>query len=152
MNQIILFAVVIFLISCNNATSKKEDKQLTKATITCYLYAFNNDTVNMQLKDSNQALTGTLNYLSYEKDSRTGTLYDMQFSGDTLMGIYKSYQEGMETICEIAMLKNGNSYTLTNDIWGSDNYKFDANYTHGKFIDKTKITFTGDTLKVVNCK
>lgn len=52
----------------------------------------------------------------------------------------------------MAILKKGDTYILTNDHFGGDNYKYDAAYTNGKFIDKNKITFTGDTLKLVTCR
>lgn len=148
---IILFAVALF--SCQNNTPKTEDIKGIKPAIThCYLSAFNNDTVQLQLRDSNNVTTGILNYLPYEKDSRIGNLYDVKFAGDTLFAMYKSIQEGSENICEMAMLKKENKYILTNDIWASDNYKYDSTYTNGKFIAKSKILFNGDTLLQANCQ
>lgn len=153
MKYSIFFSFIIVLSSCNNEPSKKEESKTESTfTTTCYLAASNQDTVTLQLKDSNSVLTGTLDYLPYEKDGTIGNLYDIKQSGDTLFAIYKSYQEGIETKGEIALLKKANTYLLTNEIWGSGNYKFDSSYTNGKFIDKTKIAFDGDTLIEVNCK
>jgi hypothetical protein len=153
MKYLTLVSLAIFLCSCNSETNSKEEHKTAKpVTTTCYIAAFHQDTVTMQLKDSNSIITGVLNYLPYEKDSRIGNLYDMKFSGDTLFAMYQSTQEGQETFCEMAMLKKNNSYILTNDIWSGNNYKFDTSYTHGKFVDKNKIAFNGDTLTAANCK
>jgi len=153
MKNLTTILLAICLCSCNNESNKQEEsKTENTVTTTCYLAASNQDTVTLQLKDSNSVLTGTLDYLPYEKDGTIGNLYNMKWFGDTLFGMYKSYQEGIETIGEIALLKKANTYLLTNEIWGGTNYKFDSSYTNGKFIDKTKITFDGDTLTAVSCK
>jgi hypothetical protein len=150
---IILLLLACAMSSCNNQESaQKEIKPTANIKFSCYVYAWNNDTVSLQLKDSNAIITGTLNYLPYEKDGTIGELYDMKVFGDTLFGTYKSFQEGIETIGEMALLKKGDTYILTNDNWGGDNYKYDTANTNGKFVDKSKITFTGDTLKLVTCK
>lgn len=143
----VLFASFLFF-SCANQPKEQTEEKKTPATSieTFYLHAFNNDTVKLKLIDSNQHLSGTLEYLPFEKDGTIGTLYDLKFSGDTLFGMYKSEQEGIESIGEMAMLKVGKSFILTEDIWGSDNYSYDSSYTNGKFIDKSKISFKGDTL------
>ncbi|MFY8128487.1 MAG: hypothetical protein ACOVMM_08905, partial [Chitinophagaceae bacterium] len=143
----------IILMSCNNQSTKNEHTNTAIAPVnTCYLYALNNDSVILHLKDSNSIISGKLDYLPYEKDGTIGTLYDFKFMGDTLFGMYKSYQEGIETVGEMAMLKKGNTIILTNDNVGGENYKFDSLYTNGKFVNRSKITFTGDTLQLVNCK
>lgn len=152
MKYLTIFSFVIYLCSCNTETNKKEDNKTVKpVTTACYLAAFHQDTVMLQLKDSSSVLTGILNYLPYEKDGTIGTLYNVKISGDTLFAMYQSMQEGQESFCEMAMLKKDNNYILTNDIWSYNNYKYDSSYTHGKFIDKSKISFDGDTLKVANC-
>ena len=152
MKYLTIISLVIFLCGCNNKANKNEDNKTGKGiAVSCYLSAFHQDTVMLQLKDSNSVLTGILNYLPYEKDGTIGSLYDIKLNGDTLFAMYQSTQEGQESICEMAMLKKNNSYILTDDIWNNTNYKFDSSYTHGKFIEKNKISFNGDTLKVANC-
>jgi hypothetical protein len=152
MKYLTIVTTAIILCSCNNQTNKKEENKTAKpVTTSCYIYAFHQDTVMLQLKDSNSVFTGTLNYLPYEKDGTIGSLYNIKTSGDTLFAMYQSTQEGQESFCEMAMLKKDNSYILTNDIWSNTNYKYDSSYTYGKFIDKNKISFNGDTLKVANC-
>ncbi len=153
MKHLTIISLVIILCSCNSETNKKEENKTVKpVTTSCYLAAFHQDTVMLQLKDSNSVITGILNYLPYEKDGTIGSLYNVKISGDTLFAMYQSMQEGQESFCEMAMLKKDSSYILTNDIWSNNpNYKYDSTYTHGKFIDKNKIAFNGDTLKVANC-
>ena len=153
MKYLSIFFSTIILLSCNNQSTQKEESNTAfKPTITCYLYTLNNDSVKLQLKDSNNIISGNLDYLPYEKDGTIGALYDLKFMGDTLFGMYKSYQEGMEFVGEIAMLKKGNTIILTNDNVESENYKLDSLYTNGKFVNRSKITFAGDTLQLVNCK
>jgi hypothetical protein len=153
MKYLTTILLAICLYSCNNEPNKKEEsKTENTVTTTCYLAAFHQDTVTLQLKDSNNVLAGSLDYLPYEKDGTIGSLYDIKISGDTLFAMYQSTQEGQESFCEMAMLKKNSTYILTNDILGGNNYKFDTSYTHGKFIDKSKIAFDGDTLKAINCK
>ena len=152
MKSVTIILFIIFLSGCNNKTNHQEENKTGKVvTVSCYLSAFHQDTVMLQLKDSNSVLTGLLNYLPYEKDGTIGNLYDIKVNGDTLFAMYQSTQEGQESFCEMAMLKKNNSYILTDDIWNNTNYKFDSSYTHGKFINKNNISFNGDTLKVTNC-
>jgi hypothetical protein len=61
--------------------------------------------------------------------------------------MYNSTQEGQTSDSEVAILKKGDGYILSNDIGGGDNYKFNSDYTKGYFIDKSKIKFDGEELK-----
>lgn len=151
MKKLLPIALLIFC-ACQNNTEKKEMKEEKKTVTTnCYLAAFNNDTTFLKITDSASVLSGELNYLPWEKDASIGILRNITINGDTLFGIYEHDQEGMHSICEIALLKKDNNYILTNDIWGGDNYAYDSTYTIGKFIAKNKITFTGDTLHPAQC-
>lgn len=152
MKKIILLSASVVLFSCGNKPTKiEESKPSLPSKQTCYSHSFNNDIVNLSIKDSNNNITGTLEYLPYEKDGTIGVFNNAYYKGDTLFCTYTAEEEGQTTIYEMAMLKVKNSYILTNDIWGGSNYKFDTTYTNGKFIDKSKITFTGDTLQETNC-
>lgn len=144
----------ITLISCNqNTTPKGEDNKQSEATETksCYFFAFKTDTVFLSLTQGKDSITGELNYIPYEKDSRFGTLSGGYFIGDTLFALYNSTQEGQTSDCEMAMLKKGDAYILTNDIWG-DNYTYNSDYTKGSFVSRAKIEFDGEELKPCNCK
>lgn len=140
------------MVACQNSPNNVSNASKTVDTTTCFLSALNQDSVILLLRDSMGVLSGKLDYLPYEKDGTIGDLYNLTYKGDTLFGTYKSMQEGQETVGEIALLKRGNTFILTNDIWGGDNYQYDSAYTNGKFINKSKIAFTGDTLKAWNCK
>lgn len=102
--------------ACQNSSNKVADTNKKVDTTTCFLSAFNQDTVTLQLRDSMGVLSGKLDYLPYEKDGTIGDLYNLTNKGDTLFGTYKSMQEGQETVGEIALLKRGNTFILTNEI------------------------------------
>lgn len=152
MRLVLACLLMTTMVGCQNTPNNVTNDNKTVDTTTCFLSALNQDTIAFLLRDSMGVLSGKLDYLPYEKDGTIGDLYNLTYKGDTLFGTYKSMQEGQESVGEIAMLKRGNTFILTNDIWGGDNYQFDSTYTNGKFIDKGKITFTGDTLKACNCK
>ncbi len=114
------------------------------------MYASNGDTISLNLQNSPTETSGTLDILPYEKDSRMGTISNGKMSGDNLFALFTSSQEGQDSECEIAFLKNGEDYIFSNDIYGESNYQYNKDYTKGKFIDKTKIKFDGEVLKKVS--
>lgn len=114
-----------------------------------YMYAYDRDTVLLTLESKGDSVSGKLDFLPYEKDSRRGMLSRIEHQGDTLFAIYESMQEGEVSECEIALLKKDDSYILTNDIFGQDNYTYNADYTKGRFKDKRVIKFDGETLTKV---
>lgn len=145
--------IVALFVSCTNNDSKPlKVNHPILSNYSCYVYALNKDSIKLQLKDSNSIMSGYLDYLPYEKDGSVGILYNIHSKGDTLFAMYKYTQEGVENICEFALLKKESAYLLTDDIWGSENYKYDSTNTKGSFIDKYKISFSSDTLKKVDCK
>lgn len=153
MKPFILFVIATLLFACSNqSTHLANEKQKQTVSNSCFIYALNKDSIILKLQDSSSILKGELHYLPYEKDGTIGNLYNLKWQGDTLFGMYKSEQEGIESIGEIALFKKANSFVLTNDIWATSNYVYDSNYTNGKFINKTKIVFDGEELKEVDCK
>lgn len=152
MRLVLACLLMAAMVGCQNTSNNVANASKTVDTTTCFLSALNQDTVTLKLRDSVGVLSGKLDYLPYEKDGTIGDLYNLSYNGDTLFGTYKSMQEGQESVGEIALLKRGNTFILTDDIWGGDNYQLDTAYTNGKFINKSKITFAGDTLKACNCK
>lgn len=114
-----------------------------------YMYAYDRDTVLLTLESMGDSVSGKLDFLPDEKDTRIGTLSKVEYRGDTLFAIYDSMQEGEVSECEIALLKKGDTYILSNDIFGQDNYTYNADYTKGRFKDKRIIKFDGDTLTKV---
>jgi hypothetical protein len=152
LSSLILFVITIF--SCNQNTGSKSEGKNQKETIeskNCYLYAFKTDSIFLSIIQGKDSITGVLDYIPYEKDACLGTLSGGYYRGDTLYAMYNSTQEGQTSDCEMAILKKGNNYILTNDI-GGDNYTFNADYTKGSFKNKSKIKFTGEELKPFDCK
>lgn len=144
----------IILFSCNqNVTLKNEGSNQTESieTKNCYFSGISTDSIFLTINIAKDSITGSLDYIPYEKDGRIGTLYNGFFSGDTLFAMYNSTQEGQTSDCEMALLKKGNGYVLTNDIWGN-NYTYNADYTKGSFVDKGKIKFDGEEVNPKDCK
>lgn len=165
--SIALASTVLF--SCNQSAKTEHttnenttSETATKETITneniavdnkqVYLYAQNRDTTRLILDIAGNSISGKLDILPYQKDSRIGVITDGQMKGDTLFAMYKSMQEGEESECEIAFLKKEGSYILTNDIFFESNYQYNSDYSKGSFKDKNSIKFDGDTLRLVKNK
>ena len=124
-----IVAGVFFLISsCKENKKEEQNLEKTKENLKTenlkmeeeqtYLYANNNDTILLELKNAENTISGKLDILRYQKDSRRGTINNGQIKGDTLFAVYKSMQEGQESECEVAFLKKEDSYIFSNDILG----------------------------------
>ena len=146
----------LICIACgNNPTKVNTKEEVAKTSLpaekSCFLYASNNDTVFLSIKPDSTGMSGELNFLLFEKDARIGIISEIKTLGDTLYAQYKSTQEGMTNVCEIAFLKTKEGYMISDDIWGADNYQYNETYTVGTFKDKHKIKFNGNLLKSVTC-
>lgn len=141
--------------SCTNNQKQENNKiaakeSLQRDNITTYLYAQDRDTILLNLINFGDTISGKLDIKRFEKDSRVGVLYDVQHKGDTLFAIYDSMQEGEKSRDEIALIKKGDSYILSHDIFGKENYQYNSDFTRGSFKNKKVIKFDGETLKKVN--
>lgn len=150
----VAFFLFLLVISCKKNEVKNSEKPVQKVEAEnqineYYLYARDKDTIQLFLGVIDNKLTGKLNYLPFEKDARIGTLELIEMKGDTLYAIYNSTQEGQNTSCEIALLKNEGNYILTNAIYGGSNYEFNSDYSKGYFKNKSQIKFDGDILQKV---
>lgn len=149
-------AVAAFIItSCSENNTSQQNITVANDTIATevsnsYLYGNNGDTIVLNLQNSPNEISGTLDILPFEKDSRMGKISHGKMSGDTLYAIFTSTQEGQDSECEIAFLKNGDDFVFTNDIYGESNYQYNKDYTKGMFIDKSKIKFDAEVLKKVS--
>jgi len=151
-----ILAVASIFISCSenkpNIQNTAVASDTTKAVVVeseSFLYEKNGDSIILNLKYATSEITGTLDFLPYEKDGTIGTLHSGKMSGDTLYAIYNSTQEGQDSECEIAFLKKNDGYIVTNEIDGGTNYQYNKDYTKGSFIDKSKIKFEGEFLRKV---
>lgn len=153
-NFTIAIALISILASCKGSKkeSNNENAENGNAELSIggnYLHANNGDTVLLVLQNTDSMISGKLDILPYQKDSRKGTIENGEMKGDTLFAIFNSMQEGSRSDCEIAFLKNGNSFILSNDIYGMDNYQYNSDYSKGSFINRKTIKFDGETLKKV---
>jgi hypothetical protein len=143
-------AIILSLISCNEKKTEEKSQNVTNEITEKtqdFMYKKDKDTIALTLQNIANKVSGKLDFMPYEKDSRLGTITDVQFKGDTLFAIYNSMQEGTQSECEIAFLKKGDSYILSNDIFGENNYQYNSDYTKGKFKNKHIIKFDGETLE-----
>lgn len=113
-----------------------------------YMHVVGKDSIVLVLKNMNGKIEGKLDISYFEKDSRRGTISNGTMQGDTLYANYLSMQEGEQSDCEIAFLKKDDTFIMTNDFIGEDNYQYSQDYTKGSFKHKNKIKFDGDTLKM----
>jgi len=147
---ILALTTTAIMVSCNQETKTQnvENENPTTANNQTYLHTKNRDTTLLTLEIGENSISGKLDILLYEKDSRRGEIVDGHLKGDTLFAIYKSMQEGLESESEIAFLKKVASYIMTNDIFGERNYQYNSDYTKGSFKNKNTIKFDGNTLKL----
>lgn len=157
MRKINLYLIIIIslLFACNNSeqinnTVQENTMQSDGNNVVdnCFLYEKNKDSIAMSINNSEAAISGKLDIIPWEKDARIGNLSNGKMHGDTLFAIYESAQEGERTIAEIAFLKRGNSFILSEDIYSDDNYDLER----GVFKDKKSIKFESIELKKVDCK
>jgi len=142
----------ILMSSCQEDQKNHTYQQKTSETNInqeSYLYEENKDTILLSLAKTENSISGKLDILRFQKDSRRGTIHDGRFTGDTLFAIYQSMQEGQISACEIAFLRKGDVLILSNDIFGENNYQYNDDYSKGRFKDKQLIKFDGDTLKKI---
>ncbi len=136
----------------NNSSSFSSNDTTNKVTSTQdnwqkkYLFAKNKNSVKLNIKKVGSEIMGELKFLYLMKDNRLGILSKGIIKGDTLFALYDSMQEGQRNLCEVAFLKDGNNFIISNDIFGFDNYQYNENYSKGWFKNKSKIKFNGVTL------
>lgn len=152
---LVIAVAILWIPSCTKNQKQENNQDTTTETLKTkkeqtYLFAHDRDTILLTLNNDGDTISGKLDILYYEKDSRRGTILSGQQRGDTLFAIYDSMQEGQQSQCEIALLKKDDSYILSNDILGKDNYQYNSDYTKGNFKNKSVIKFDGETLKKVN--
>lgn len=145
-----LGACAFLLASCNSKPAKNTTTEQPpvekKSNEFCYSYAQNKDSVYLTFKMSDDSLIlGKLKYKLFEKDANDGIIQG-QMRGDTLFLDYIFTSEGVETVREVAFLKNGDDFT--------EGYG-DAEEKNGRMVFKNtaKLNFSNSiVLKPVDCK
>lgn len=112
MKKFLNFTALVLLWSCNNDNSKnstaKADEEAT-ASHACYMFANNNDTIDLRINYSGESITGTLVYKLHEKDMNRGTIQGYM-KGDLLIADYTFMSEGVESERQVAFKKVDNSF------------------------------------------
>ncbi len=111
----------------------------------CYVQKLAKDvyTLNVQ-EENNGAITGTLKFDNFEKDSSSGT-FMATYKDEVLLGDYAFASEGTNSIMEVAFKKSGDNFVRG---FGEVDVKGDT----VTFQDITKITFDPkDTFMKVSC-
>jgi len=120
----LLCAVPLLIASCTSNSNKTENKDADKAdsakvtarlavatdTSRCFLLTAgtkNQDTTTIELAIKNNKVTGQMNWLPYQKDSRRGTLTGSA-KGDTINAVWSFMQEGMKDTIGLKLVLNGN--------------------------------------------
>jgi hypothetical protein len=156
MRTLLFCLVAISIISCqdNNGTADTtNDTTLSPSTepgspITseqCFRKVLSRDTFSIKITQTGNAISGTLAFDNYEKDSSKGTVKGTT-TGDTLKLWYDFQSEGMHSVMQVYFKKEGDK--LIRGI-GSMDVKGDTSY----FSNPPDIKFgEKDAWNKVDCK
>ncbi|HEY1041390.1 MAG TPA: hypothetical protein VGE63_01555 [Candidatus Paceibacterota bacterium] len=71
----------------------------------CYIARLAKDVYTLNIQNqTNEAVTGTLAFKNFEKDSSSGTFSGM-YQNDVLLGVYSFSSEGMDSVMQVAFKK-----------------------------------------------
>ncbi|WP_133757527.1 hypothetical protein [Gelidibacter sediminis] len=131
-------------LSCNDNSKKhttskdsetKTEFKNTHVNEHCFLYAKNNDTIQLVLKEYKTTATGYLLFNFYQKDGSHGS-FEGVMKGDTLFADYNFEAEGTKSKREIIFLKKGQTL-----LQGYGELEVDA---HNRTVFKKDATITFD--------
>lgn len=137
--------LIVALSSCqtgNNETAQRtEAKTDSSASVICYQYAANKDTIRLKLNQLDNIVSGTLLYSLYEKDRNQGTLTGT-LKGDLLVADYTFLSEGVTSVRQVAFKRKDNGWvegygdvTVKNDtvfFQNVDSLQFNDSFELGK--------------------
>ncbi len=138
------------LFSCEE-TNKETKPETTPPTTqvaeeSCFLMAKNRDTTLVNLKIENDQVSGTMEWLPFEKDGAHGTLAGTKNPNGEMNLIYTYTIEGSnQTSEEIMKIENNQLLIKKGELIDPNN---DG---HTKFKDAATAVYS-DTLQKVNCK
>lgn len=152
-----LILSVVMLFSCNNSkpktdgeAQKEKDRKAMEESYSftdmsgCYWKIAGRDTMTAWLAQTENTITGKLNFDNFEKDGSTGVVHGT-VEGDILKLWYSFESEGMKSVMEVWFKKQGDS--LLRGV-GPQSVKADSSY----FTDEGNIKFTVDqSLGKVDC-
>lgn len=150
---------VVMLFSCNNNNSKPEiegeaqkekDREAIEKSYSstdmsgCFWKIMGRDTVIAWLAQTENTITGKLNFDNFQKDASSGVVHGT-VEGDIVKLWYSFDSEGMKSVMEVWFKKQGDS--LLRGV-GPQSVKADSSY----FEDKATVKFTADqSLLKVDC-
>lgn len=149
-NLIFAASSLFLLISCEE-TKKETTTETTTPTEqvveeSCFLMAKNRDTTTVNLKIENNQVSGSMEWLPYEKDGAHGTLAGTKNPNGEMNLIYTFTIEGSnQTSEEIMKIENNQLLIKKGELIDPNN---DG---HTKFKDAATAVYS-DTLQKVDCK
>ena len=153
---IVLLAVLLF--SCNNNSApeiksevqKEKDREAIDKSYSftdvsgCFWKITGRDTVVAWLAQTENTITGKLNFDNFEKDGSSGTVHGT-IEGDIIKLWYSFESEGTKSIMEVWYKKQGDALLRGT---GPSKVKADSSY----FSDHSAVKFTEDqALQKVDC-
>ena len=112
---ILLFFFVCGVFACQQSSENNSDNETNEDKTTqpisyegCYLYINNQDSISLQIRQSNRSITGWLNYDFHQKDGSIGEVKGIAV-GDTLKLQFTFLAEGTISEREIHYLYAGES-------------------------------------------
>ena len=109
-NKLIALLVTAVFVSCDDAANTKQNETGIKdsATTECYSSINDKDSITLNITTIGKNVTGELYYNIQEKDKNVGAI-EGEMVGDTIFAEYAFTSEGMQSIREVAFLKNNNT-------------------------------------------
>ncbi len=118
--SLILISLLAAACTSNNTKTESKDADspdsstlktaVATDTSRCFLLiegTKNQDSTTIELSIKNNKVTGQMNWLPYQKDSRRGTLTGTA-KGDTINAVWSFMQEGMKDTIGLKLILNGN--------------------------------------------
>ncbi len=107
--MILLAFSVTVLVSCDGETKQNDEPTVVATNLTppeaCYTYSKDSNNVSMRITVKENIVTGSLEYAWYQKDKNKGTIQG-EMKGDTLFADYSFMSEGVNSVRQVAFLKN----------------------------------------------
>lgn len=109
----LLSGLLYALFSCqpskNESAQTADTETDSSASVVCYQYAANKDTIRLHVNRTGEKVSGTLLYSLYEKDRNQGTIAGT-LKGDLLLADYTFQSEGMTSVRQVAFKRKGNGW------------------------------------------
>lgn len=119
---LVIMVLTIHLGCSKDQTQEHSNNTMATDETDCFIYTQAQDTIKLAVIISQNEVSGQLTYDLFEKDSNHGTI-NGTMKGDTLLAEYTFKSEGVESVREVAFLKNGNDFLALYGDVGEQNGK-----------------------------